>query len=62
VRDLAGGAHVMVVRGIDPRDEGRAFAAQAGLDEMPANVHTFETIIRSAASGPVEPVAGPTEV
>jgi predicted dehydrogenase len=32
VRDLADNAHVQVVLGIDPRDEGRAFAGQAGLD------------------------------
>jgi predicted dehydrogenase len=32
VRDLADSAHVEVVLGIDPRDEGRAFAEQAGLD------------------------------
>jgi hypothetical protein len=62
VRDLAGSAQVTVMRGIDPRDEGRAFAAQAGLGEMLTNVHTFEAITRSAASGLVEPVAGPTEV
>ena len=32
VRDLADNAHVQVVLGIDPRDEGRVFAGQAGLD------------------------------